>query len=249
MDKEYPIPLYYKIYADLKEKIAEGVFKPGDRIPSEMELCKIYGVSRLTIRRALEELRREGIIERTKGRGTFITGSKKEEQLTVLKGFTDEARNKGYRVKSRVLENKLIEVPVEARDAFKLEPKTLVVLLKRLRYINDEPVAIEWAYLNPNVSVKILNVLKEDMSRRSLYEFLREEVGLVLSRAIEVLEIVNLTEEDARLLEVPQKSCAVLRKRFTYTSENECVEYVLSLYRSDKFKFKIELRSGGIVRK
>ncbi|OQX57136.1 MAG: GntR family transcriptional regulator, partial [Thermotoga sp. 4484_232] len=186
---------------------------------------------RLTIRRALEELRREGIIERTKGRGTFITGSKKEEQLTVLRGFTDEARNKGYRVRSKVLENKLIEVPVEARDAFKLEPKTLVVLLKRLRYINDEPVAIEWAYLNPNVSVKILNVLKEDMSRRSLYEFLREEVGLVLSRAIEVLEIVDLTEEDARLLEVPQKSCAVLRKRFTYTSKNECVEYVLSLYR------------------
>jgi len=68
MDKEYPVPLYYRIYADLKEKIAEGVFKPGDRIPSEKELCKIYGVSRLTIRRALEELRREGIIERTKKR-------------------------------------------------------------------------------------------------------------------------------------------------------------------------------------
>lgn len=249
MNKEYPVPLYYRIYVDLKEKIMEKVFKPGDRIPSEMELCKIYKASRLTVRKALEELKREGIIERTRGRGTFISGSKEEEQLTVLKGFTDEAKSKGYRVKSKVLENKLIEVPVEARNVFKLEAKTLVVLLKRLRYINDEPVAIEWSYLNPSVNVKILNILKEDMSQKSLYEFLRKEVRLTLSRAVETLEIVNLTEEDARLLGTSPKSCAVLRKRYTYTSENECVEYVLSLYRGDKFKFKIEMKNGGTIKK
>lgn len=80
MDKEYPIPLYYRVYQSLKQKILDGVYKPGDRIPPESELVQIYNVSRLTVRRALEELRSEGFISRAKGKEHSSLGEKKKSK-------------------------------------------------------------------------------------------------------------------------------------------------------------------------
>jgi len=85
---ETPIPLYYKLYVDLKESLNSGKYQKGDKLPTEKDLCQKYGISRLTVRRAMDELRREGFIERLKGKGTFVTGSKREEQLAILTGFT-----------------------------------------------------------------------------------------------------------------------------------------------------------------
>ncbi|MGJ8455487.1 GntR family transcriptional regulator [Pseudothermotoga sp. U03pept] len=249
MDKEYPVPLYYRVYRNLKQKIVDGFYKPGDRIPPESELVQIYNVSRLTVRRALEELRSEGFISRAKGKGTFITGRKEEEQMNVLKGFTDKAKEEGFSVKSAVLENKLVEVPLELAEVFGVEQGTMVILLKRIRYMNEDPVAIESAYLNTAVDVKLLNILKKDMSKESLYDFLRTELKLPLIRAYEVLEVTEISGPDAKHLNVPAGSCALLRKRYTYTSENKCVEFVRSIYRGDKYRFKIELKTTGVFEK
>ncbi|AEH50439.1 GntR family transcriptional regulator [Pseudothermotoga thermarum] len=249
MDKDYPVPLYYKVYRDLKQKILDGIYKPGDKIPPESELVAIYNVSRLTIRRALEELRSEGFITRAKGRGTFITGRKEEEQMNVLKGFTDKAKEEGFSVRSLVLENKLVEIPSELVEVFGLEPGTMIILLKRVRYMNDEPVAIESAYLNTSVDVRILNILKKDMSKESLYEFLRNELKIPLLRALEEFEVTQISPSDAKLLSVNPGACALLRKRYTYTTNNRCIEYVRSIYRGDKYRFKIELRTSGAFEK
>ncbi|MEJ5229949.1 MAG: GntR family transcriptional regulator [Pseudothermotoga sp.] len=249
MDKEYPVPLYYRVYRNLKQKIVDGIYKPGDRIPPESELVQIYNVSRLTVRRALEELRSEGFINRAKGKGTFITGRKEEEQMNVLKGFTDKAKEEGFSVKSVVLENKLVEVPLELTEVFGVEQGTMVILLKRIRYMNEDPVAIESAYLNTAIDVKLLSILKKDMSKESLYEFLRGELKLPLIRAYEVLEVTEISGPDAKHLNVPAGSCALLRKRYTYTSESKCVEFVRSIYRGDKYRFKIELKTTGVYEK
>ncbi len=249
MDKEYPIPLYYKVYKDIKQKILDGVYKPGDRIPPESELVLSYNVSRLTIRRALEELRSEGFITRAKGKGTFITGKKEEEQMNVLKGFTDKAKEEGFSVRSTVLENRLVEIPTELTSVFGLEPGTMVILLKRVRFMNEEPVAIESAYLNTSVDVRLLNLLKKDMSKESLYEFLRNDLKIPLLRAFEELEVTQISGSDAKLLSVTPGSCALLRKRYTYTTNNRCVEYVRSIYRGDRYRFKIELKTSGTFEK
>ncbi len=243
--EEYPVPLYYRVYRELKRRISEGEYKPGDRIPPEIELVKSFGVSRLTIRRALEELKSEGLISRHKGKGTFIVGKKEEESMNVLKGFTDKAKEEGLSVRSHVLENRLVEIPPELCQVFGLEQGAMVVLLRRVRFLNDEPVAIEAAYLNPAVDVRILSILKKDMSKESLYEFLRNELKIPLIRALEELELTHVSSSDAKHLGLQPGACALLRKRYTYTTNGKCVEFVRSIYRGDKYRFKMELRSEG----
>ncbi len=236
MRDNYPIPLYYKIYRDLRKKIVNGYFKDG-RMPTEKKLCEEYGVSRMTIRNALEKLMMEGLIERKKGKGTFIKKKGSEEKLSKLSGFTEEVGKE--RVTSKVLANKLVRIPLEAKDKFGLPEDALVLMLKRVRYINGEAVALEEAYLNPSVDVRILKIIEMDMSKRSLYEFLRSDLGIPLDHAEEVIEVINLSSSYAKLLDQSPGKCALLRKRYTYTSDDKCIEYVLSVYIGDKFKFRV----------
>ncbi len=236
MGDSYPVPLYYKIYRDLRKKILDGYFK-GGKIPTEKELCKEYDVSRMTIRNALEKLMMEGLIERKKGKGTFVKKKGSEEKLSKLSGFTEEVGKD--RVTSKVLANKLVRIPLEAKDKFGLPEDALVLMLKRIRYIDGEAVAVEEAYLNPSIDVRILKIIEMDMSKKSLYEFLRNDLGISLDHAEETIEVINLSSSQAKLLNHTAGKCALLRKRYTYTSDDKCVEYVLSIYIGDKFKFHV----------
>ena len=236
MKDSYPIPMYYKLYKQLKERILKGYYSSG-KLPTEKELCEEFNVSRMTVRKALERLVIEGLIERKKGKGTFIRNVQGEEHLTKLTGFTEEVGEN--RVKSKVLVNKLVRVPPEAKNVFNLPEGSPVVMLKRIRYIDDTPVAVEEAYLNPVVDVRILNILEKDMSKESLYKILRNEIGITLEKADEIIEVTELSGQQARLLNLKKGKCALLRKRYTYTTDGQCVEYVVSLYRGDKFKFRV----------
>lgn len=236
---ETPIPLYYKLYVDLKESLNSGKYQKGDKLPTEKELCQNYGISRLTVRRAMDELRREGFIERLKGKGTFVTGSKREEQLAILTGFTDEARKRGSETRSVVLENKLVRVPADAVGLFDIPADAMVVLLKRVRFLEGEPYAIEEAYLNVGADIRFLNITQRDMEKESLYGILRKEFSINISYAEEEMELTRLKKEEARFLRQDQDECAIMRKRFTYTKSDICIEYVISLYRADKSKFRI----------
>ncbi|WP_367357471.1 GntR family transcriptional regulator [Mesotoga sp.] len=239
---ETPIPLYYKLYVDLKESLNSGKYQKGDKLPTEKELCQNYGISRLTVRRAMDELRREGFIERLKGKGTFVTGSKREEQLAILTGFTDEARKRGSETRSVVLENKLVRVPADAVELFDIPADAMVVLLKRVRFLEGEPYAIEEAYLNVGADIRFLNITQRDMEKESLYGILRKEFNINISYAEEEMELTRLKKEEARFLRQEQDDCAIMRKRFTYTKSDICIEYVISLYRADKSKFRIVRR-------
>lgn len=239
---ETPIPLYYKLYVDLKESLNSGKYQKGDKLPTEKELCQNYGISRLTVRRAMDELRREGFIERLKGKGTFVTGSKREEQLAILTGFTDEARKRGSETRSVVLENKLVRVPADAVELFDIPADAMVVLLKRVRFLEGEPYAIEEAYLNVGADIRFLNITQRDMEKESLYGILRKEFSINISYAEEEMELTRLKKEEARFLRQEQDDCAIMRKRFTYTKSDICIEYVISLYRADKSKFRIVRR-------
>ena len=237
-----PISLYYKLYVDLKESLNSGKYQKGDKLPTEKELCQNYGISRLTVRRAMDELRREGFIERLKGKGTFVTGSKREEQLAILTGFTDEARKRGSETRSVVLENKLVRVPADAVELFDIPADAMVVLLKRVRFLEGEPYAIEEAYLNVGADIRFLNITQRDMEKESLYGILRKEFNINISYAEEEMELTRLKKEEARFLRQEQDDCAIMRKRFTYTKSDICIEYVISLYRADKSKFRIVRR-------
>ena len=241
INRESPIPLYYQIYELLKKRIRSGEFRLGDYLPSENQLTAYYGVSRLTVREALSELAKEGLIEKRKGRGSIVVGPKNIENLTGLHGFTEEAKLAGAKPTSLVLENRLVDAPPYVSEKLGLPHGSKMVLLKRLRFLDNTPYAIESAYLNLMVDVRILNILEMDMSKHSLYEFLRKTLKLKLIYADETLEFAKTTKEAQKLLQLPKDACIVRRNRFTYIEGNRCIEYVQSLYRSDRYTFTVRL--------
>ncbi|HPF16558.1 MAG TPA: GntR family transcriptional regulator [Thermotogota bacterium] len=248
LDRSLPVPLYYQLYKELKKKILNSELKPGDGLSSEFEFCKQYKISRLTVRKALEELSREGLITRSRGRGTFVSQSKQEENLTQLQGFTDEVESQGQHTSSIVLENRLVEPPPEVVQCFAIADDTPVIFLKRLRLVDNSPMAIESAYFNTTLNPRLLKLIQMDMENNSVYHFFKHDLGIVLEYADEIIEVHKPVEGDREMLKIKSDDCAVLRRRYTYISENRCIEYVISLYRGDKYKFKVRLGTGCVTK-
>jgi GntR family transcriptional regulator len=242
IDRKNPMPIYHQIYRDLKERI-EGDLISGEYLPSEDELADQYGVSRLTVRQALKNLMEDGIIEKQRGKKSKIKEIKNIENLSQLKGFTQDAILLGHTPSSVVLANKLINVPDQAFDKFKVPRGSKVIFLNRLRLLDGIPYAIEMAYINVSIDVKLLDILDMDMSKSSLYAFFKDEVGLKLEYADETIEVVQANSENTKLLGIQSGNCILLRNRFTYTHDGQCIEYVQSYYRGDKYKFNIRIRS------
>jgi len=238
--REAGAPVYYQIYKELKRRIGKGVYSK--KLPTEKELCGEFKVSRLTLRRALDELKRESVIESSKGRGTFIVEEKHEESISTLTGFTEEAARDNRKAKSIVLKDGLIVPPVEIAELFGIPVDGMVVLLQRVRYLDDEPYGIERAYLNPLADIRILNIVNRDMSEESLYAILKNEFSIVLDHAQENIEVCRLSREEAKHLKVKEDSYAISRERQTFTNKNLCVEVVRSVYRGDRYRLKVVRR-------
>ncbi len=242
IDRKDPTPIYHQIYMDLKKKI-EKEFKPGESLPPEEELAKIYGVSRLTVRQSLKNLLEDGLIEKQRGRRSRIAEGKNVQNLSELRGFTQEALLLGHTPSSIVIANKLVNVPENIAERFRIKAGTKVIFLNRLRLLDGIPYAIEFTYVNISIDFKLLDILDMDMSRSSLYTFFRENAGLKLEYADETIEVVQAGGENAKLLGIQNGSCILLRNRYTYTSNGDCIEYVQSYYRGDKYKFTVRIRA------
>ncbi|MBN2220144.1 MAG: GntR family transcriptional regulator [Kosmotogaceae bacterium] len=238
--REAGAPVYYRIYKELKRRIGKGVYSK--RLPTEKELCNEFNVSRLTLRRALDELKRESVIESSKGRGTFVVDEKREESISSLTGFTEEAVRDKQRARSVVLSDGLVVPPEEIAKLFGIPEDAMVVLLERVRYLNDEPYGIERAYLNPLTDIRILNIVNRDMSEASLYDILKNELSLSLDHALENIEVCRLTKEEAKHLKVNENSYGIRRERQTFTDKSICVEVVRSVYRGDRYRLKVVRR-------
>ena len=238
LDKHHPLPIYYQLQELIREKIADGVWGPGDLIPSERELSEQYNISRMTVRQALNELTNEGIVRREQGRGTFVTEPKLEQRLTKLTGFTEDMRKRGLRTEARVLRLESVQAPVRAAKALQVKSGTPVVLLERLRLANGTPLALETCYLHFSGCDSLL---QENLEHQSLYEVLTRKYGLVPSRAYQQIEAGICEPRVMQLLDLHQGSAVLLIRRTTLGQNGQSFEHVVSVYRGDKYVFYAEL--------
>jgi GntR family transcriptional regulator len=241
IDKNSPVPIYYQLYKLLKSRIENGEFKVGDYLPSENTLANYYNVSRLTVRQALSKLVESGLVEKRRGKGSLVKNQKNVENLMELKSFTQEAKESGHVPSSIVMQNTLVDTPFFIAEKLNLPPKSKMILLKRLRLLDKVPYAIEWAYINPGMDTRLLNILEMDMSKASLYNFIKNSLKIKLEYADETLEVGHVSPEEAQLLGIRADDCVVLRRRFTYVKGSQCIEYVRSVYRGDKYRFTIRI--------
>jgi len=239
IDFENRIPYYLQLIDVIKEKIASKAWPEGSQIPGEQDLCEIYSVSRTVVRQALRELDLEGIIDRRKGKGTFIAKPKISEGLVQnLTGFYQDMTERGLKPVTQILLHEVIPASEKVAAQLEIPPGSQVIHLHRLRFINDEPIQLVTSYLPYNVCPKVADV---DFTNRSLYEYLEKECGFTLGRARRSIEAVAAKEAEARLLQIERGTALLMLTSVSYTTDGIAIEYFHALHRGDRSRFDVEL--------
>jgi len=217
---------------DLIERLAVG-----DAIPSERQLSTDLGVSRLTVRAALDELVRDGLLVKRRGSGTFVSEPKIAQELTMT-SFTEDMRRRGMVPASRTLDLRVVPAGAHLGRLLKVSPSEPVVVITRLRLADRETMAIETLHVRESL---IPGLTSADIEQRSFYELLEERYGITTSSGTQTIEPTVTNEEESAALGVPLHSPAFLFERTTRMRSGDVVEYVRSIYRGDRYRLVTEL--------
>jgi GntR family transcriptional regulator len=209
----------------------------GEAIPSERRLSSELGVSRLTLRAALDDLVRDGYLERRHGSGTFVSEPKIAQQLT-LTSFSEDMRRRGMVAGSRTIELREMHAGAAVGRALNISPDARVVLIRRLRLADGEPMALETLHVPASV---VPGLTREALEDSSFYELLERHYGVVIATGQQSIEPTVTNDEESELLGVPLHSPAFLFERTSRTADGETVEFVRSLYRGDRYRLVAEL--------
>ena len=215
-------PLYFRIQQVVLERIQAGQFKPGAQLPTEADLARQYQVSRITAKRALDELVRQGRAYRQQGRGTFVAQARIRD-ISGFRSFSEDIRARGFSPTSQVLDFKEVEPDAVIRERLHTSPGERVILLKRLRLADQEPVAVETAYLPCRLCP---GLLQEDLALNSLYAVLAEKYNRVPTWADAEIEAVVPDKEQARLLKLMAGTPVLVARRVTYAADYDVIETV-----------------------
>lgn len=239
IDKSSPIPVYFQLKNDLIKKISNGVWKPGECITSERELCELYSVSRMTIRQAIGELVQEGILIRVKGKGTYVCEPKVKQQ--DMMSFTEIIKQTGRELKTEIIGFETIDTPDEYQDILMFDKVYRII---RRRIVDNECVAVETVF----IPVDYCGYINLEMLKGSLYKVL-EEFGYFVSysQSSVVAVLVNDEIRDNFNSEESFPVLKIISK--TFTNKNKLIFVEESLYRSDKFMLQVNIsrREGEVI--
>ncbi len=238
IDKNSLLPLYHQVEEAIRKDISAKIYIPGQTIPTETELQKQYNVSRETIRKAVTNLVLSGLLEKRKGVGTFVTQPKIIHNTRHIYGSNEEIIARGMIPNTRFIEKKEILSTATMREEMFLKNKTTIIKAKRLRLVNDEPVAILSSYLPSDLVPDLATI---DFRGDSLYKTLEEIYNFKLTKGDEVIEAGAIGEKDAILLEIKRGTPILVVRRLTYLDNGRVIEKLTALYRSDKFKYQVKL--------
>jgi GntR family transcriptional regulator len=226
-----PIPMYFRIQQDILEQIQMGTLKPGQQIPTEAELAQKYQVSRITAKRAMDELVHQGRAFRQQGRGTFVAQTRIRE-ISGFGSFSEDIKARGLIPGSRVLLIKELVPDSELQSLLHLEKGEPAFQLKRLRLANGDPVAVETSYLPSRLFPGLDH---EDLVNQSLYALMKEKFHIVPTWADAEIEARLATREEAELLNLETKKPVLAARRLTFAANYDVIESVYSIYHGGRF--------------
>jgi GntR family transcriptional regulator len=233
LDRNSGVPLHAQLTDLLRERIATGVLPPSAQMPSERDLCREYGVSRITVRKALNELAHEDLIYTQVGKGTYVADPTLNEELQPLSSFSDDIRRRGMVPASRVLEATIVQADDIVADRLRVPWGTEIAKLRRLRLADGMPVAIQIAHLPHHLCPGLLDC---DLRSQSLFDVLRKEFDLVLAQAETVIGAAIADEDQARLLQLQSPAAVLISEQTTYLDSGQIIEHTQSIFRADRYK-------------
>jgi GntR family transcriptional regulator len=246
IDKHSPVPFYRQLKEILRADILQRELRSGDRLPGDHELCEQYGVSRPVVRQALSELQYEGVLQRMKGRGTFVAPQLTSQSLVQsLTGLHDDVAALGRTLRSEVRTLKVTAADPDVAGRLEIPVGTAVVLTERLRFVDDEP----WVYAISHVPAALApDLVDQDLRDQSLYGLLERRYGLKLTRSRRAVEAYAATAALARDLGIPRNAPVLKLTNVSYGADNRPVETFVAYHRGDRSRFEVELERAATGR-
>lgn len=238
LDRNSFVPLYHQLYEALRGQLETGVYQPGDRIPTEAELCELYSVSQITIRQALNMLVDAGLIYRRKGKGTFVSKPAITASLRKLISFEEDMRQRGLAHHTDVLDMGTAAVSQHTAQALKVEIGEEVVYVSRLRYAEGDPLCVERTSILKKVCP---DLLRHDLAAEPLMEILRRQYGIVLTRALQTIRARQAGSEYAKLLNIAPEDPLLVVERVVYSQQDQAIQFARIFYRGDRYALHLEL--------
>ncbi|HUV15819.1 MAG TPA: GntR family transcriptional regulator [Pelolinea sp.] len=237
------VPLYHQLVTLLEDQINTGDLQPGQRIPSENELCDIYKISRTTVRQALNDLSMRGKLVRVKGKGTFVAKFLARKPYNGLSGLTRELKYLNQKVINKLIKLEVIISPEETAQKLRIHENDAVVLVERARYIENEGiVGVDIRYLPFS---RFNGLLEEDLENHSLYELLMTKYDTFPTRAIHQVCGLGCPDSLTKILELSIGDPVTHFKDVVFDQNNVPFEFGENYYRIDRYKYQIEIYTNN----
>ncbi|WP_292697422.1 GntR family transcriptional regulator [Microbacterium sp. 69-10] len=249
IDRLSATPMYDQLRQLIIDHIEQDGLHPGDPLPGEHRLCEQYGISRTVVRQALAQLEHEGLVERVKGKGTFVARPRTSESLVhTLVGLYDEVASRGGHVHSDILRHEAIEADAEVAAALEVEEGSPIVVLTRLRHVDGDAWSLSTTWMPEAVGAVTLGA---DLHETSLYRLL-EEHGIVATSGVRSAEATVATHEQAQLLGVSAGSALLRLRSVSRDASGTPIEFFIAHHRGDRSRFEFQLgpeaSRGSLVR-
>lgn len=239
VDAQSDVPIYYQLYSFLKELILNGDYKPGQCVPSESEMMAEYGVSRVTVRRAIADLEQDGLLKRYRGKGSVVLERKSITTLNSLFSFTEMARRRQQRASYIIISTEVKKPDIKIAQELQLAAGTMIFELKRLFLLNGRIAALTTAYVPYLEEWK--DMFHDFNENTSLFDRF-QEYNVIIDYAEENLEVVTPSADIRRALYLPDNLQVVYSEHKTYDIRGRAIVYTESYMGSNKFKYTITIK-------
>jgi DNA-binding GntR family transcriptional regulator len=237
MNRDSPLPMYFQVALDLRRRIGDGEWEPGARIPPEVDLGEEYGVSRVTVRQALAELDKDGLVDRRRGSGTYVCESQQPLVRDVRLGDGEIAATVGESVRADVMDVGVIDSPpAEIRHHLQLRPDDAALYLVRRIICNGQSASLARSWFNAEI---VPGIEHSPKLSGSLPQLLAEEYGLKPVRAENQIEVVRSTPEEAALLDSAVDIPFVVVTTTSYLPDGRPLEFSQTEWLSDRVRFQV----------
>jgi GntR family transcriptional regulator len=238
------VPLYAQLKHVLRERILNGTYKVHQQLPSESDISADFEVSRITVRQALSDLQNEGLIFKIPGKGTYVSKPKAFQQLTQLEGFAEAMSPMGYEIYNKVISHKLIPAPPLIAEKLDLEVDQPITEIKRVRFLNREPISLEITYLPEEIGERLR---KADLASRDIFIVMENDYGITLGHADLQIDALLADQPMAGLLCIPDGTAILRLERLTHTAEGEPLDFEYLYFRGDAFQYRLRIARQQIT--
>jgi GntR family transcriptional regulator len=233
-----PQPLYVQIKEALRARIQDGTYPPHSQMPSEHELCAMFDVSRITVRQALGDLQKEGLVFKLHGKGTFVSKPKAFQNVTSLQGFSEAMSSMGYEIVNQLRSFEIVKADRHIAQRLNLPEGAPVAQIHRVRLLNREPVSLELTWVPEALGKRLANA---DLVTRDIFLILENDCGVPLGHADMSIGAILADDDIVDALHVEDGSPVLRIERLTHDASGTPIDYEHLYFRGDAFQYRLRV--------